>query len=428
MSLIHYQAGVLHAEDIALDRIADEVGTPFYCYSSTKIEQNYTEFAEAFTNQNVIDCYSVKANSNLAVLDTFVKQGAGVDVVSEGELRRALKVGTDRNQIVFSGVGKTLDELSYALDQDILQINVESVSELEMLSGIAAGRGQSVEIALRVNPDIDAGTHAKITTGVRANKFGIPIKDVVDVFTKAMELPGIEPVSLALHIGSQLTTLSPYEEAFEALASLTQTLRAKGCTINRLDLGGGLGVVYDDENVPSVSEYAAIINRTVGHLGCKLILEPGRFLVANTGLLVSQIVHVKLEDEKPILVVDAAMNDLMRPALYDAYHAILPIHAEPDSNISISCDVVGPICESSDTFAKSRPLPPVSKGDLLAFLSAGAYGAVMASTYNSRRLVPEVMVRGASFAIVRSRPNYDDMLALEHLPQWHLSSSYNKGT
>ena len=423
MSQFRYQAGVLSAEDVQLDRIADEVGTPFYCYSTAEIEQNYADFVEAFGGQDASVCYAVKANSNLAVINTLVQLGAGADVVSEGELRRALKAGADPRKVVFSGVGKTREELNYALDQNILQINVESASELDMLSGIAASRGQEVEIALRVNPDVDAGTHAKITTGTRSSKFGISIKDGAQVFARAADLPGVKPVSLALHIGSQLTELAPFEVAFRTLADLTQALRDNGHTIDRLDLGGGLGVTYDDERPPAVGDYAAMIKRTVGHLGCSLILEPGRFLVANAGLLVSRVVHVKAGDARPIIVVDAAMNDLARPALYDAFHAILTVREAADGSTMRENDVVGPICESSDTFARSVTLPSLVTGDLLVFSSAGAYGAVMASTYNTRRLVPEVMVRGSAFAVVRARPDFDDIFALESVPQWRQQPS-----
>ncbi len=418
MSQFHYQAGVLSAEDVPLDRIADEVGTPFYCYSTAEIERNYANFVGAFADQNAMVCYAVKANSNLAVINTLVQLGAGTDVVSEGELRRVLKAGADPCRVVFSGVGKTREELTYALDQDILQTHVESVSELNMLSELAAARGQEVEIGLRVNPDVDAGTHVKITTGVRASKFGIPIADAAEVFARAAELPGVRPVSLALHIGSQLTELAPFEAAFRALAELTQTLQGSGHTIRRLDLGGGLGVVYDNEAPPAVGAYAAMVDRTVGHLGCSLILEPGRFLVASAGLLVSRVVHVKAGHTRPIIVIDAAMNDLARPALYDAFHAILPVREVAGGSSLDESDVVGPICESSDTFARSIRLPSLVTGDLLVLSSAGAYGAVMASTYNTRRLVPEVMVRGAAFAVVRSRPDFDAMLALESVPQW----------
>ena len=418
MSHFRYQAGVLSAEDVQLDRIADEVGTPFYCYSTAAIERNYEDFSNAFADQDAMVCYAVKANSNLAVINTLLQLGAGADVVSEGELRRVLKAGADPRQVVFSGVGKTREELTYALDQNILQINVESVSELDMLSEIGATRGQEIEIALRVNPDIDAGTHAKITTGVRTSKFGIPIQNAAQVFARAAKLPGVRPVSLAIHIGSQLTELAPFEAAFHVLAELTNALQGDGHAIYRLDLGGGLGVAYENEVPPPVGEYAAMVDRTVGHLGCSLILEPGRFLVANAGLLVARVIHVKAGHTRPIIVVDAAMNDLARPALYDAFHAILPVRETADGNSLVECDVVGPICESSDTFAMSVRLPSLVTGDLLVFSSAGAYGAVMASTYNTRRLVPEIMVRGAAFAVVRSRPSFEEMLALETVPQW----------
>ena len=423
MSQFSYRAGVLNAEDVPLDRVADEVGTPFYCYSTTRIEQNYRAFAGAFADQDAQVCYAVKANSNLAVINTLVQQGAGADVVSEGELRRVLKAGADPKRVVFSGVGKTREEIAYALEQGIRQINVESASELDMLSAIAAARDQEIDVALRVNPDVDAGTHAKITTGVRTSKFGVPIGEAQDMFARASMLPGVRPVSLALHIGSQLTELAPFEVAFGALAELVQVLRGDGHVVSRLDLGGGLGVVYGDEAPPSVNDYAAMVKRTVGHLGCSLILEPGRFLVADSGVLVCQVLHIKALDARSIIVVDAAMNDLARPALYDAYHAILPVREASKDHSLVESDVVGPICESSDTFTRSMPLSPLVTGDLLVFTLAGAYGAVMASTYNTRLLVPEVMVRGGEFSVVRTRPDYDDLLALEKMPQWHQKTS-----
>jgi len=423
MSQFSYRAGILNAENVPLDRIADEVGTPFYCYSTTKIEQNYAEFAGAFANQDAQVCYAVKANSNLAVINTLVQQGAGADVVSEGELRRVLKAGVEPQRVVFSGVGKTREEMAYSLEQGIRQINVESVSELDMLSSIASAREQEIDIALRINPDVDAGTHAKITTGVRTSKFGIPIGEAREIFVRASKLPGVRPVSLALHIGSQLTELAPFEAAFDALAELVQVIRSDGYTVSRLDLGGGLGVVYNNESPPTVNDYAAMVRRTVGHLGCSLILEPGRFLVADSGVLVCQVLHMKSLDERVIIIVDAAMNDLMRPALYDANHAILPVREAPKGYSLVESDVVGPICESSDTFARSTSLSPVETGDLLVFTLAGAYGAVMASTYNTRPLVPEVMVRGGEFSVVRVRPNYDELLALEKMPQWYQKTS-----
>ena len=423
MSQFSYRAGVLNAEDVPLDRVADEVGTPFYCYSTAGVEQNYAAFAGAFADQDAQVCYAVKANSNLAVINTLVQQGAGADVVSEGEIRRVLNAGADSKRVVFSGVGKTRDEIAYALEQGIRQINVESASELDMLSAIASERGQEIDIALRVNPDVDAGTLAKITTGVRTSKFGVPIREARDMFARASKLAGVRPVSLALHIGSQLTELAPFEMAFGALAELVQALRGDGHVVSRLDLGGGLGVAYGDEAPPSVNDYAAMVKRTVGHLGCSLILEPGRFLVADSGVLVCQVLHVKALDARSIIVVDAAMNDLARPALYDANHAILPVREVPNDHSLVESDVVGPICESSDTFARSTPLTPLVTGDLLVFTLAGAYGAVMASTYNTRLLVPEVMVRGGEFSVVRTRPDYDELLALEKMPQWHQKTS-----
>jgi diaminopimelate decarboxylase len=359
----------------------------------------------------------LKANSNLAVIRTFAQEGAGADVVSEGELRRALAAGVPRDRIVFSGVGKTAAELAFALDTGIAQLNVESEPELRLLSEVAVARGRVARVAIRVNPDVDAATHHKIATGRKQDKFGIDIARLGAVFAEAAELPGIEPVGVAVHIGSQLLSLAPYRAAFERVAAAVRALRDAGFTVDSLDLGGGVGIVYRDEAPPRFAEYAAIVAETVGPLGCDLVFEPGRALVGNAGVLVSTVLYVKQGGDRPIVVVDAGMNDLKRPAMYGAYHAIVTVR-EPADGGTAEADVVGPICETGDTFATARPLPPVAAGDLVAFGSAGAYGAVMASYYNSRQLVPEVLVSGDRFALVRTRPSFDDIIGMDTIPDW----------
>ncbi|HEM45553.1 MAG TPA: diaminopimelate decarboxylase, partial [Alphaproteobacteria bacterium] len=362
--------------------------------------------------------YAVKANSNLGVIRTLADLGAGADVVSEGELRKALAGGVPPGRIIFSGVGKTRGELAFALDRGIMQINVESIPELEALSEIATARGATAEIAIRINPDVDARTHAKISTGRSEDKFGIDAADAPDAFARAAELPGVEPVSVAVHIGSQLTELQPFRAAFERVAVLVRELRARGHDIRRVDLGGGLGIPYRDEPLPLPVDYAAVVGETVGDLGCRLIFEPGRVLVGNAGILVTRVIYVKQGRSRRFVIVDAAMNDLMRPAMYDAWHEIRPLVAPPSGAPFEPADVVGPACETSDTFARQRPLPPFREGDLLAIFTAGAYGAVMASSYNCRLLTPETLVRGAEWAIVRARPSYDDMIRQDDLAEW----------
>ena len=416
----HFQFidGVLHAEDVPLARIADAVGTPFYCYSTATLERHYRVFAEAFADQQATICYAVKANSNLGVIHTLADLGAGADVVSEGELRKALAAGVPADRIVFSGVGKTRSEIAFALDCGIMQLNVESLAELESLSAIAAAGDVTADIAIRVNPDVDAKTHEKISTGRAENKFGIDAADAPAAFARARELPGVNAVSVAVHIGSQLTDLEPFRAAFERVAVLVRELRAQGHDIRRVDLGGGLGIPYREEALPLPADYAAVVKGTVGNLGCHLVFEPGRMLVGNAGILVTRVVYVKQGRTRRFVIVDAAMNDLMRPAMYDAWHEIKPLVAPPAGASFEPADVVGPACETSDTFARQRPLPPVEEGDLLAIFTAGAYGAVMASSYNSRLLTPETLVRGADWALVRPRPSYDDMLRQERLAGW----------
>jgi len=420
MNHFDYKDGVLFAEGVSIPRIAAEVGTPFYCYSTATIERHYTVLADALAaaGLNATICFACKANPNLAVIRTLSRLGAGADVVSEGELRRALAADVPAGRIVFSGVGKARSELAFALASGIMQINVESEPELLMLSELAVAAGREVEVALRVNPDVDANTHAKITTGKKENKFGIEWTRVREVYAIARALPGIAPVAVACHIGSQLTEIGPFREAFQRLRGLVLDLRADGTDIRRLDLGGGLGVPYDGETPPSPTAYAEAIAQTLGDLGCTFMVEPGRLLLGNAGLLVSSVVRVKTGVTRTFVVVDAAMNDLIRPALYDAYHAISPV-IEPAADATVSpVDIVGPVCETGDTFARQRDLPPVKAGELLVFATAGAYGAAMASTYNSRPLVPEVMVKGDSFAVVRARPDYEDMIALDRRPDW----------
>ena len=413
-----YRDGALHAEGVAIEEIAAAVGTPFYLYSAAAFAAQYRRFAAAFGSVRPLVCYAVKANSNLAVLRLFAGLGAGADVVSEGELRRALVAGIPRRRIVFSGVGKTAAELDAALAAEIHQINVESEPELRLLSQLAAARGQRARVAIRVNPDVDAHTHAKIATGKKENKFGIDLADAADAYRLAAGLPGIEPVGLAVHIGSQLTELAPYRSAFERLAGLTRELRAVGLAVSRIDLGGGLGIRYHGEEPPTPKCYAALVEEIFGPLGVDLACEPGRALTGPAGLLVTRVVHVKEGATRRFVIVDAAMNDLIRPALYDAWHDIVPVRQPEPGTAPMPADVVGPVCETGDTFAVDRPLPPLAAGDLAVFTEAGAYGAVMASTYNSRLLVPEVMVCGAHFAVIRARPSYDQLLALDSIPTW----------
>jgi diaminopimelate decarboxylase len=408
--------GAMHCEGVSLATIAAAVGTPFYCYSTAALTGRYRAYEAAMAGLDARICYAVKANSNQAILTSFARLGAGADVVSEGEARRALAAGIPASRIVFSGVAKTAEELGFALDHGIGQVNVESEAELEALSALASARGRRVRIALRVNPDVDARTHPKITTGKAENKFGIAIAEAPRLYARAARLPGLEPVSVALHIGSQLLDFAPFEAAFARAAELVRGLRAEGIAISHLDLGGGVGVPYRGEPPPDLSAYAAIIRRTVGSLGCALTLEPGRFLIAEAGALVSRVIVVKPGATRRVVIQDAAMNDLLRPTLYEAYHPILPVRQT--EAVAGLADVVGPVCESGDYLAAARDLPPVEAGDLLAVLFAGAYGAVMSSTYNSRRLVPEVLVDGARWAVVRPRQSYQELIGLDRVPDW----------
>ena len=413
-----YRGGELHAEDVPIERIAAAVGTPFYLYSAAGLAALYHRFAEAFAPAKPLVCYAVKANSNLAVLRLFARLGAGADVVSEGELRRALAAGIPPRHIIFSGVGKTREELEAALAAGIHQINVESVPELRRLSEVAVARRQTARVALRVNPDIDALTHAKIATGKKENKFGIDIEDAGEAYRLAAELPGIEPVGLAMHIGSQLVDIGPFRDAFARLAELVLELRAAGLSVGRLDLGGGIGIRYHAERPPEPAAYAALVRQVFGPLEVELAFEPGRVLCGPAGLLIASVVYVKDGATRRFVILDAAMNDLIRPALYEAWHDIVPVRLPSAGAVLSPADVVGPVCETGDTFGTERDVPPLAEGDLVALTDAGAYGAVMSSAYNSRLLVPEVMVSEGRFAVIRARPSYEAMLALDAIPDW----------
>lgn len=412
-----YVRGSLQAEGVPLARIAAEVGTPFYCYSAAALRRNYRALAQALTHLPATICYGVKANSNPAVIAVLAQEGAGADVVSEGEIRQALAAGVPAARIVFSGVGKTRGEIAFALEAGIRQINVESEPELAVVNEEAQRRGVRAKVAIRVNPHVDARTHHKITTGRRQDKFGIAIDRAVEVYRAAAGLAGIEPVGVAVHIGSQLLSLDPYRRAFKKVAKCVAELRAAGLTVKSIDLGGGIGITYREEVPIAFGDYAELVGEVVGPLNCDLVFEPGRALVGNAGILVASIAYVKEGADRPIVVLDAAMNDLIRPALYDAYHPIVPV-TEPRGRELMLADVVGPICETGDTLATERPLPRLVAGDHVAVGGAGAYGAVMSSQYNSRPLVPEVLVDGDRFAIVRKRPSYEEMQALYRIPDW----------
>jgi len=415
-----YRDGHLHAEDVPLAEIAAAVGTPVYVYSLATLTRHFRLFEEALAGMPHLVCYAMKANSNLAVLRALAKLGAGMDVVSGGEYARARAAGVPGARIVFSGVGKTRAEMRMALEGGIRQFNVESEPELRALSEVAAGMGLRAPITLRINPDVDAGTHDKISTGRKEDKFGIPLERARESYRLAASLPGIEVVGIDMHIGSQLTDLAPFRMAYGRLAELCETLRADGHDIRRLDLGGGLGIPYvrDNSAPPLPIEYGAMVRETLGHLGCEIEIEPGRLIAGNAGVLVAQVIYVKEGADRRFLILDAAMNDLIRPAMYGAWHDIVPLD-EPAAGAELHpYDVVGPVCESGDTFARARMLPALGENALVAFRSAGAYGAVMASEYNSRPLVPEVMVDRHNFAVIRPRPGFDEMLARDTIPEW----------
>jgi diaminopimelate decarboxylase len=415
-----YRDGVLSAEAVDLVTLAEAVGTPFYCYASATLERHYRVFAGAFADVDALVCYSLKANSNQAVIATLARLGAGADVVSEGELLRARAAGVAREKIMFSGVGKTGRELALAVEEGVLCVNVESEAELELLAAIAAGKGRSADISIRVNPDIDPKTHAKIATGKAENKFGVPISRAREVYARAARLDGVRVVGVDMHIGSQITELDPFGDAFALLADFVAVLRADGHAITHLDLGGGLGIPYreDNEPPPDPDAYAAVVKRATRGLGCRLIFEPGRLIVGNAGTLVTRVLYVKRGEAKTFVIVDAGMNDLVRPTLYDAHHDIRPVREPAAGAPRIIADIVGPVCESGDFIALDRSLVAPQPGDLLAIMSAGAYGAVQAGTYNSRALVPEVLVRADEWALVRPRVTAAELIALDRLPGW----------
>ncbi len=417
-----YQNGQLHAEDVDLRKIADAVGTPFYCYSSATLTRHYQLFTDALSPLPHLVCFAIKSLSNVAVLKLLGDLGAGMDVVSGGEYLRARAAGVSGDKIVFSGVGKTRDEMALALRGGIRQFNVESEPELRALSEVALSLGTIAPITIRVNPDVDAKTHEKIATGKKENKFGIPISRARAVYAEAASLAGLKVIGIDVHIGSQLTDLAPFAEAYAKIADLTVQLRSDGHTIERLDLGGGLGIPYTRGNQapPLPAEYGALIKSTLGHLGCEIEIEPGRLISGNSGVLVTQVIYVKSGEERDFLIVDAAMNDLVRPSMYGAHHDIEPVRQPAPAHDRLPYDVVGPVCETGDTFAKARDLPQMAEGDLIAFRSAGAYGAVMASEYNSRPLIPEVLVHDDQFAVIRARPSFDEMLKRDTIPEWML--------
>jgi diaminopimelate decarboxylase len=415
-----YRDGVLHAEAVNLDTLVTAVGTPFYCYSTATLTRHYDVFAGAFADVSALVCYAMKANSNQAVVRTLARLGAGADVVSGGELKRARAAGIPADKIMFSGIGKTAPELALAVDEGILCVNVESEAELELLSSIAASKGRTTHISVRVNPDIDAKTHHKIATGKAENKFGIPISRAREIYTRAAKLKGLKVAGVDMHIGSQITELDPFGNAFTLLAEFVRVLRSDGHTISHVDLGGGLGIPYRDDNEPPPhpEAYAEVVKRATRNLDCRLIFEPGRLLVGNAGILVTRVLFVKHGEAKNFIIVDAAMNDLIRPTLYDAHHEIWPVTQPSSSAGRMRADVVGPVCESGDFLAINRDMVKPASGSLLAVMSAGAYGAVQAGTYNTRALVPEVLVKGAQWALVRPRLEVDQLIALDRMPDW----------
>ena len=415
-----YRDGVLHAEGVDVAAMAEAVGTPFYCYSTATLERHYRVFSEAFSDVKSLVCYAMKANSNQSVLRTLAKLGAGADVVSGGELKRALAAGIPPDKILFSGVGKTAEDIRAALAENILCINVESEPELELLSAIATEMGRTARISIRVNPDVDSGGHAKITTGKSENKFGIPLSGARAVYARAASLPGIQVTGVDMHIGSQIIDLAPMEAAFRLLADFVSALRADGHTISHVDLGGGLGIPYYEDRAvpPEPAAYAAMVKRVTHNLGCTLMFEPGRLIVGNAGILVARVIYVKKGDGKNFVIIDAAMNDLIRPTLYEAYHEILPVVQPAAGAPMIVADVVGPVCETGDYLALDRSLPLPKPGDLIAVMTAGAYGAVQAGTYNSRALIPEVLVNGEQYAVVRPRVEIEDLIAMDRKAPW----------
>lgn len=420
MDHFEYKKGELYAENIAISEIAKKVGTPFYCYSSATLTHHYKVFSDAFKSIPTLICFAVKANSNVAVLKTLAKLGSGADTVSEGEIRRARKAGIPAKKIVFSGVGKTKKEMRYALKEGVGQFNVESKEELFALNDVAKSLKKKAPVAIRVNPDVDAGSHDKISTGRKTDKFGVEWDNVLDLYEKAKDLKNIKIIGVTTHIGSQLTELTPFKKAFDKIVGLVEALRRQGHEIKKLDLGGGLGIPYKDggKTPPHPQEYAKMIVEMIKHLKCELVLEPGRLIAGNAGILVSEVVFLKDTPARKFLVIDAAMNDLMRPSLYDAFHEIIPV-LEPEKQVAQEVvDVVGPVCETTDVFGRNRMIPILNSSDLIAIRSSGAYGAVMSNTYNSRPLIAEVMVKGKEFAVIRKRQTYSQLLNLDKIPSW----------
>ena len=418
MDHFEYRNGELYAEDISLRLIADEVGSPVYVYSTATLERHYQAFANGVSGLDPLVCFAVKANSNIAVIKTLARLGAGADVVSVGELKRAMAAGVPASKIIYSGVGKSEVDLRAALNAGVHQINAESEAELELLSKVAVDLGETAQVAIRINPNVDAKTHEKITTGKSENKFGVDIALARDVYGRVAKLPGLRVAGVALHIGSQLTDLKPYREAYAKAAEFVELLRSDGHNITQLDLGGGLGITYDAEIAPSPAEYGKMVKEIVGHLGCNVSFEPGRLIAGNAGVLITQVIFIKEGINRKFCIIDAAMNDLIRPTLYNAYHDIVPVVEAPTGAEQLTMDIVGPICESGDYLAKGRKMAALSNGDLLAVRTAGAYAAVMASVYNSRPLVPEVLVHGGTYSVIRRRWTVEDMIALETFPEW----------
>ncbi|WP_312360688.1 diaminopimelate decarboxylase [Agrobacterium sp.] len=420
MNHFGYIDGVLHAENVPVPEIAKAVGTPFYVYSTATLERHYKVFSGAFADVDAMVCYAMKANSNQAVLKTLAKLGAGIDVVSGGELRRALGAGVPASRIMFSGVGKTVAEMDYALEAGIYCFNIESEPELEVLNLRAVRAGKRAHVSFRINPDVDARTHAKISTGKKENKFGISYERARAVYAHAATLPGIEVTGIDMHIGSQITELQPFEDAFRLLRELVEVLREDGHAISHVDIGGGLGIPYrEDNNPPPLPDaYAHIVKNELKSLNCKIVTEPGRLIVGNAGILVTEVIYVKDGGDKTFVIVDGAMNDLIRPTLYEAYHGIRPVVQPAEDTPRIKADIVGPVCETGDYLALDREMAAPQPGDLIAVSSAGAYGAVQAGTYNSRLLVPEVLVKGDKFHVIRPRGTYEELIALDSVPAW----------
>ena len=419
MNSFYYKGGVFQAEEVPVRQIAEQVGTPAYIYSTAAFRENFLRVQRSLNGLDHLICYAMKANSNQAVLKILAELGSGFDVVSIGEYYRAKAAGAPGEVIVFSGVGKTREEMRIALEGGIRHFNVESEPELEALDAVARSLDLRAPVAIRVNPGVDARTHKKITTGKSENKFGIPISRAREVYRKASAMEGIVTVGVDMHIGSQLVSLSPFQAAFRKIAGFVTALRSDGHSISRIDLGGGLGIAYEESaDPPSVDEYCDLLKRETAHLGCEIEIEPGRIIAANAGILISTALYLKQGEDREFLILDAAMNDLLRPAMYDAHHCIVPAVQPKAGSVLKPVDVVGPVCESSDTFARQRLLPPLSPGDLFVFKNAGAYGAVMASEYNTRPLAPEVLVHGKKFSIVRKRPDLDSIIFRDKIPDW----------